>query len=60
MGTANGVSIDNHGGKNELLGGTGQGNIFSDVVCRDIPCIIFRRLEKNKIVILIKFKHKEK
>ena len=30
VGTANGVSKDNYGGKKELLGGTRQGNIFQE------------------------------
>ena len=28
LGTANGVNTDKHRGKNELLGGIGQGNMF--------------------------------
>ena len=36
-----------------MLGGTGKGNVFSGVAYRDMPCIIFRRLEKNKLGAII-------
>ena len=29
VGTSNGVSKENHGGKNDVLGRIGQGNVFS-------------------------------
>ena len=34
-GTVNGSSVDKHGGKNNLLGAIGQGNMFSGVACSD-------------------------
>ena len=47
-GTANGVSTDKNGRKNDLLGGTGHVNVFSVLACRDVSCIIFRKLEQNR------------
>ena len=43
-GTSNGIIKEKCGGKNETLGGTGQGKNFSGVACRYIPCIVFRML----------------
>ena len=37
-----------------MLGGTGKGNIFSGVACRDMSCVIFKRLEKKKLGITTK------
>ena len=42
VGTVNGFSKEKHGGVKELLGGTGQGNIFSGVACRDELCAMFK------------------
>ena len=56
VGAFNGISADEHGSKNNLLGGIGQGDIFSGVVCRDVSCIIFRKLDRKKIGIIIKSK----
>ena len=36
-----------------MLGGTGQGNVFSGVACRDASCLIFKQLEKKKLGIKI-------
>ena len=32
--------------------------MFSGVACRDMSCVIFRKLEKHKIGIITKSKHK--
>ena len=57
VGTVNRISADKHGRKYDLLGRTGQGNIFSGVACRDVSHIS-RKLERKKIGIIIKFKCK--
>ena len=57
--TANGVSKEKHGGKNDALGGIRQGKVFSGVACRDVLCIVFRRLEKKKLVIIIRLSYNE-
>ena len=46
FGIVNGVSKENYGGNNDLLGGTGQGSMFSGVEFRDVSCIIFKKLKK--------------
>ena len=42
--TTHGSSKDSFGGMNESLEGTGQGNIFSGSVCRDVS---FKEIEKK-------------
>ena len=42
VGIVNGVIKEKYGGKNDLLGVTGQGNIFLGAACRDVSFIIFR------------------
>ena len=37
-----------------MLGGTGQGNVLSEVACRDVSCLMFRRLEKKKLYTIIR------
>ena len=39
-GTVNGVSFDKNRGKNDLLGGTGKGNMFLGIACIDFSCVI--------------------
>ena len=53
-GTGNGVSAEKHGGKNDTLGATEQGNIFSGVSCRDVSYVMLRILDKNKLGIIIR------
>ena len=48
-----GVSKDIYGGMNWLLGGTGQGNIFSGNVCRDVSCFIFKEIENKRLGIIL-------
>ena len=47
IGTVNDVSKDKYGGEKDMLGGTGQGNVFSGVACRDVSCLIFKQLKKR-------------
>ena len=54
IGATSGVIKENNGGTIELLGGSGQGNVFSGEPCRDVSCVIFRRLKKKKVGILIR------
>ena len=42
VGIVNGFSKEKCGGKNDLLGVTGQGNMFLGAACRDVSFIIFR------------------
>lgn len=51
--TSYGVSDIVYGGDEDILGGSGQGNVVSGNMCRDQSCIIFRKLEKDKLGILI-------
>ena len=48
--TGFGISKRSHGGKDEILAGTGQGNMLSGAICRDQSCLVFKRLEKMKKV----------
>ena len=57
VGTINGVSKEKHGGEKDMLGGTGQGNVFSGVACRDVSCLMFKQLEKKKLGTKIESKH---
>ena len=41
-----GVSKSCHGGNEEAMAGTGQGNKFSGGVCRDASCLMTRSVEK--------------
>ena len=43
--TANGISTEKHRGKNGVLGGTGQGNVFLGTACRDASCIVLKTLK---------------
>ena len=52
--TSYGVSNIIYGGDKDILGGSGQGNVGSGNICRDQSCIIFRKLEKENIGVLIK------
>ena len=52
-GIANRVSKENYVGKNDMFGGIGQRNVFSRVACRDEHCVMFSRLERKKVGILI-------
>ena len=36
-----------------MFGGIGQRNVFSRVACRDEHCVMFSRLERKKVGILI-------
>ena len=60
MGTVNGVSKEKCGGEKESLGGTGQGNVFSVVACRDVSCVMFKHLEDKKLGIRIESKYNGK
>ena len=40
-----GVSKNYYRHEREKLGGTGQGNLLSGAICRDMLCIIFKYLE---------------
>ena len=53
VGTVNGVSKEKYGGEKYLLGGTGQGNVFSGVTWRDLSCVIFKQLENKQLGIRI-------
>lgn len=44
--TGHGIACQSYGGQNDLLGGTGQGNILSGSICKNVSCLIFRFLEK--------------
>ena len=57
IGTTNGISKDSYGGMNELLGETGQGNVFSGNVCRDVSCFIFKEIEKKRLGMMLTSKH---
>ena len=48
IGTTHRVSKDCHGVIDELLGGTGQGNVFSGNVCRDVSCFTFKEIDKKR------------
>ena len=60
VGTVNSVSKDIHGGQKDMLGGIGQGDVFSGVACRDVSCLIFKQLEKKKLGIKIESKFNRK
>ena len=45
--TGYGISKRSYGRKTELLAGTGQGNILSGSICKNITCLIFKFLENN-------------
>ena len=45
LSTAFGVSSQSYGGKSDILGGTGQGNVLSGAICKNISCLIFKVLE---------------
>ena len=47
--TSFGISNLRYGGEDELLAGTGQGNVLSGNACRDLLCLIFKRLEKDEL-----------
>ena len=47
--TSFGISQKTHGSKFENLGGTGHGNSDSRSICRDVSCLIFKRLEDKKL-----------
>ena len=51
--TSHGVRKDCYGGINELLGGTGQDNVFLGSLCRDVSCFTFKETEKKRIGIII-------
>ena len=48
-GSSHGVNAESCGGEHALLGGTGQGNVFSGSACRDASCIMFKELEKKRV-----------
>ena len=43
--TSFGVSKEFHGGRGEMLAGTGQGNVMSLNTCRFSSCMIIRDME---------------
>ena len=54
FGIVNGVSKENYGGNNDLLGGSGQGNMFSGSDCRDSSCFASRKLEDKRLEVMLK------
>ena len=52
-----GISEKYYGGEQKKLVGTGQGNNFSGDMCRDTPCLIIRKLEKEGLGTVIKSPH---
>ena len=44
VGTTQRISKDSHRGMNSLFGGTGQGNVFSGNVCRDVSRFVFKEI----------------
>ena len=52
--TGFGLSSEYYGGRENMLAGTEQGNKFSSNMCRDIPCLIIKQLEKEKLGIIFK------
>ena len=51
--TAHGVSNNYHGGHGEIMGGTGQGNVFYGNVCRDALSLTFKEIEKRGLGVKI-------
>ena len=47
IGLTYGIGNDSCGGMNALLGVTGQGNVFSGNVCRDVSCFMFREIKRS-------------
>lgn len=45
--TAYSIATDKYGGHNDQLGGTGQGNVLSGAICKNVSCIIFKVLEND-------------
>ena len=46
LSTAYGIAKEKYGGHNDRLAGTGQGNVLSGAICRNVSCLIFKQLEK--------------
>ena len=42
-----------------LLGGTGQGNVFSACVCREVSCFMFKEIEKKRLGMLLTSKYND-
>ena len=40
-----GISKHSYGRKDEILAGTGQGNMLSGAICRNQSCLVFKQLE---------------
>ena len=59
IGTTYGVGKESYGEMNELLGGTGQGNVFSGNVCKDVSCFIFKEIEKKRLGIMLTSKYND-
>ena len=49
LATAYGIAKTSYGGHNDQLGGTGQGNILSGAICRNISGLIFKILDNLKL-----------
>ena len=52
--TSFGISSDYYGSDTFKLEGTEQGNSVSDVICRDTLCIIFKKMEEEKLGVITK------
>ena len=49
LATVYGVSGESYGGHNDRLLGTGQGNVLSGAICRNISCLVFKLLENMNL-----------
>ena len=53
VGTGFDLSSEFYGGKDDIMGGTGQGNTFSGSLWKDVSCFEFRSLENKKFGIVL-------
>ena len=49
LSTAYGIANRKYGGHNDRLAGTGQGNVLSGAICRNVSCLIFKQLENMNV-----------
>ena len=60
LGTSHGVRQECYGWTNESFQGTGQGNMFSGSVCRDVSYFTFKEMKNKKFGIIITSKRNNK
>ena len=57
---SHGISENSHRVDLVVLGGTGQGSMFSDCMCRDVSYLMFKELENKRLGTEMNFKHNKK